>query len=199
MAKIILMFKFTKLSIYFLQIVLILPKLFLYLVFKIAGDKMPIAVGLCVQGAEDLNINRLSGKAVTVVSVVGDTLWASGSKYVPPKEVDPLFQMSDEIQEMIKLAISNENGDSESTTKPEEQPEGTETGEQPVLGGEEPVIEGEPVKEEESVESIADVKKRHDDLLALAFKIAVKIKVQPNKVNFISRFINSVIIPCFSN
>lgn len=58
---------------------------------KIAGQKHFVAIGVAEQSTEQLS-KGLSGKAVKIVSCVGDQLWASGSKKIPPTETDPQFR-----------------------------------------------------------------------------------------------------------
>ena len=108
---------------------------------KIIGQKAPIAIGIAEQAAADLSKPVLSGRAVRIISVVGDHLWSSGSKFIPKQEADPNFvQTEQQVEEETEKEENEEVGDEEQ---------------------EEPEIQPEPI----------DVKKDQDDLLEYCFKV----------------------------
>ena len=61
-------------------------------IIKIIGQKHAVAVGYAEQSGAEMANGKLSGKAIKIVGVIGDQLWASGSKFVPPSEPDPIFE-----------------------------------------------------------------------------------------------------------
>ena len=94
-----------------------------------------------------------------VISCVGDTLWSSGTKFIPPQEPDLSLQVNlDEIEQPEEI----ENQEESDETKTEETDQPVET---------EPEPEIEPV----------DIKKEQDDLLEYCFKAAIKLHLQPKK------------------
>merc|ERR1712106_323567 len=119
---------------------------------KIIGQKHPIAIGLAEQTAGELSGPKLSGRAVRIISCVGDQLWASGSKFIPPQEIDTTLKNVEIPEEEMEKIVENETAEEE-----------------------------EENEEEEEITSESDRKKEQDDLLEYCFKVAVKVHLQPKK------------------
>ena len=146
--------------------------------FKIAGAKWPIAVGIAEQSCADL-ASGLKGKAVKIISVVGDTLWASGSKFIPPEEADPDFSPDPVLMENFEKLLSEETAEETDEKVDEESPEGN------LENSEEPVEESEPVEDPVEIpeaKTIDEIRNEQDNILNIAFKAAIKLKLQPVKV-----------------
>lgn len=149
-------------------------------VIKIVGQKHPVAIGFAEQSAAELSGGKLAGKAIRVVSVIGDLLWASGSKLVPPSEADPLFTgefvsaQCDDSEENVCNDTSDNHDTTENleTNDPENDPK-NESESDPENAAEE--------NGEELGPSLDDIRKEQDDLLEYAFKAAVKLKLQNQK------------------
>ena len=115
-----------------------------------------------------------------VISAVGDSLWASGSKFIPPEEPDPAFA---EILEKI-AELTAETSDTEDTEdkNDDEIVENLNDSKEPENEND-PEVDGSEVDvPPEEVKSLEEIRKEQDDLLILSFKAAVKRKLQPNKV-----------------
>ena len=81
-------------------------------VIKIIGQKHAVAVGYAEQSGAEMANGKLSGKAIKIVSVIGDQLWASGSKFVPPSEPDPIFEGKVIPDENVVGDVAEDNEDS---------------------------------------------------------------------------------------
>ena len=147
---------------------------------KVAGSRHPFAIGLAEFNADELRCGIAKGKAVRIISVVGDTLWASGSKFIPPDETDPDFQPNESLMREFQNLMTDENGEKDVTSSSAGTNEITEPAE--VLD-EEPISETvEPLLEDaESQKTLEEIRKEHDDILIFAFKKAIKTRVQIQK------------------
>ena len=139
---------------------------------KIIGQRHPVAIGVAEMNSDQLNRPNPTGKAVRIISVIGDTLWASGSKKIPPQEEDT---------DLIGITVQN--------TEPDyfeidgDEPE-VEIKDEPKVNLEpenKPEEEEEIIPEIEAEVDIRDVRKEQDELLEYCFKAAIKLKLQPNK------------------
>jgi len=142
---------------------------------RIAGQRHSVAIGVAEQSSEQL-MKGLSGKAVRIVSCVGDQLWASGSKKIPPTESDPQFRTLTP-EEIENLEINDDN-EEKVETSPEENNEDIE-----VLETEQ--TEEDKEKEEtdgqETEKTVEEVRNEQDSLLEACFKLAIKSKLQEKK------------------
>ena len=139
-------------------------------IIKIIGQKHAIAVGYAEQSGAEMANGKLSGKAIKIVSVIGDQLWASGSKFVPPSENDPIFEGK---------VIPTDDNDTEEDN-PGDNPRDNDNGEMEIgdENNQDELQDGETNQEEveESLENDIDapspeqIRKEQDDLLEYTFK-----------------------------
>jgi len=136
-------------------------------IIKIIGQKHAVAVGYAEQSGAEMANGKLSGKAIKIVSVIGDQLWASGSKFVPPSEPDTVFE-GKVIPENDDVEDGNDNDESEANVSEEGQENDTK---------EEVEENGDDI----DVPSPDQIRKEQDDLLEYTFKAAIKTKLQNQK------------------
>ena len=135
-------------------------------IIKIIGQKHAVAVGYAEQSGAEMANGKLSGKAIKIVSVIGDQLWASGSKFVPPSEPDPVFEgkviPSDENDD---VEDRNDNDDNEAKNEEESEANVSEEGQENDTK-EEVEENGDDI----DVPSPDQIRKEQDDLLEYTFK-----------------------------
>ena len=118
-----------------------------------------------------------------VISAVGDSLWASGSKFIPPEEPDPAFaEIFDKIAELTAETSDTEETEGKKDENNDEIVENINESEEPKNENDPEVDVSEVDVPQEEVKSLEEIRKEQDDLLILSFKAAVKRKLQPNKV-----------------
>ena len=118
-----------------------------------------------------------------VISAVGDSLWASGSKFIPPEEPDPAFaEIFDKIAELTAETSDTEETEDKKDENNDEIVENINESEEPKNENDPEVDVSEVDVPQEEVKSLEEIRKEQDDLLILSFKAAVKRKLQPNKV-----------------
>jgi len=146
-------------------------------IIKIIGQKHAVAVGYAEQSGAEMANGKLSGKAIKIVSVIGDQLWASGSKFVPPSEPDPVFEgkviPSDENDD---VEDGNDNDGNEAKNEEESEANVSEEGQENDTK-EEVEENGDDI----DVPSPDQIRKEQDDLLEYTFKAAIKTKLQNQK------------------
>merc|ERR1712131_351646 len=146
-------------------------------IIKIIGQKRAVAVGYAEQSGAEMANGKLSGKAIKIVSVIGDQLWASGSKFVPPSEPDPGFEgkviPSDENDD---VEDGNDNDGNEAKNEEESEANVSEEGQENDTK-EEVEENGDDI----DVPSPDQIRKEQDDLLEYTFKAAIKTKLQNQK------------------
>jgi len=136
-------------------------------IIKIIGQKHAVAVGYAEQSGAEMANGKLSGKAIKIVSVIGDQLWASGSKFVPPSEPDPIFE-----GKVIPVDDNDTEEDNPGDNEDGEAENGDENATEEVHEGE----TNEDVKETPENENDIDapspeqIRKEQDDLLEYTFK-----------------------------
>ena len=120
-----------------------------------------------------------------IISVVGDMLWASGSKYVAPEESDPDFTPNQALMDDFNNLLS-ENTETADVDENDQVGSNDETGPNDTEEGTEETAETEVDSnlqcESPNAKSIDEIRKEQDDLLNIAFKAAIKRKIQPEKV-----------------
>lgn len=145
-------------------------------IIKIIGQKHAVAVGYAEQSGSEMANGKLSGKAIKIVSVIGDQLWTSGSKFVPPSEPDPIF---------VGKVIPDEENDCEETNTVDgeeiELLDNNETEEVQEDGTNKEVEETPEHEIDIDVLSPEQIRKEQDDLLEYTFKAAIKTKLQNDK------------------
>ena len=162
---------------------------------KIIGQRHAVAIGIAEMCADDLNRPSPTGKAVRIISVIGDSLWASGSKNIPPEEADPelsgiMIEKNPEIPSHESVAPLDDE------TKPKETTTNVITNNIETLDN----------NIEENIcyqPSMEEIRKEQDELLEYCFKAAVKTKLQPNKEKMLpilcSTFYSQLMLPSVPN
>merc|ERR1712131_385188 len=145
-------------------------------IIKIIGQKHAVAVGYAEQSGAEMANGKLSGKAIKIVSVIGDQLWASGSKFVPPSEPDPVFE-GKVIPENDDVEDRNDNDDNEAKNEEEIEANVSEEGQENDTKEEVDQENGDDI----DVPSPDQIRKEQDDLLEYTFKAAIKTKLQNQK------------------
>ena len=141
-------------------------------VIKIIGQKHAVAVGYAEQSGAEMANGKLSGKAIKIVSVIGDQLWASGSKFVPPSEPDPIFEGKVIPDENAVSGVEEDNGDNADCEVKNGEENGDVLEEAQESETKEEVDEDVPVENGEDVDvpSPDQIRKEQDDLLEYTFK-----------------------------
>lgn len=148
---------------------------------KVAGSRHPFAIGLAEFNADELRCGVAKGKAVRILSVVGDTLWASGSKFIPPDETDPDFKPNESLMQEFKNLLADESGEQDVASSPAGTTESIDIAEpldaEPMAETVETAVE----EAEGDAKTLEEIRKEHDDILTFAFKKAIKTRVQMQK------------------
>ena len=141
-------------------------------VIKIIGQKHAVAVGYAEQSGAEMANGKLSGKAIKIVSVIGDQLWASGSKFVPPSEPDPIFEGKVIPDENDVGDVAEDNGDNADGEVKNGEENGDVSEEAQESETKEDVDDDVPVEngDDADVPSPDQIRKEQDDLLEYTFK-----------------------------
>ena len=115
-----------------------------------------------------------------VISAVGDSLWASGSKFIPPEEPDPAF--AEILEKIAELTAETSDTEDENDENNDGIVENLDESKEPKNENDPEVVGSEVDLPPEEVKSLEEIRKEQDDLLILSFKAAIKRKLQPNKV-----------------
>ena len=136
-------------------------------IIKIIGQKHAVAVGYAEQSGAEMANGKLSGKAIKIVSVIGDQLWASGSKFVPPSELDPVFE-----GKVIPVDDNDTEEDNPGNNEDGEAENRDENDAEEVHEGEtnEDVEETQEDTNDIDAPSPEQIRKEQDDLLEYTFK-----------------------------
>ncbi|XP_013073483.2 eukaryotic translation initiation factor 2D-like isoform X1 [Biomphalaria glabrata] len=143
---------------------------------KIAGNKSPVAIGKALLSGEDMYMSAMRGKGVSVLHIMGDTLWEMGDKSRPPM-----------IPETLPNSYCEEEVENTKTTEETDQSENTIDNAISDLKMEETEARGACSCGETSQNDVLDESdeernptEQMDDLLNFCFACALKSKIKKN-------------------